>query len=288
MAIVGAVVVTALVTVLLTDGDDPATTPSPSASSTPAQPTTTPPASDPSRIEVERRVEVNGTTVTVDERYTVQQGAEVVLAPQTVAGEPTLQLQALRTVAQDGTEAAFTDPVTVSLGRSLATRGVYRLRYCPDIISLAWPSTASVTGADYAVDVVRSDEPLRTAAAICPAARSDAKQEQQLRATVKKSGPRTATLTLTWSGKRDLTVVAIGAPSGLPLDGVGRPCGSECVADVRPGRKSRVELRPVEGCPRPAAASDRLPLLLNTSGQRTVRWVSAPGLGRWFAGACSG
>jgi len=286
--VVVAVIATAVVTVALTSRDDT----SPTASPTPSSPSgqlssTATPASDPSLVEVDHHVEVNGTTVTVDERYTVRQGAEVVIAPRATGQGPTLQLRALRTVAEDGTEAPFADPVTVSLGRSLVLRGVYRLRYCPDVVPLAWPTTGAVTGEDFAVDVVRSDEPLRTVAAICPTARSDAKRELQLRASVAKSGPRTATLTLKWRGKHNLPVVAIGAPSGLPLDGAGRPCGSDCVAEVHHNRRSRLDLRPVEGCPRDAAATNRLPLLVGESRRPAVIWVNARGLGRWFASACS-
>ena len=239
------------------------------------------------RLELRRTVRVRGTTVTVDERYTVRQGTEVVLAPTKADPGPPLKEQGLRVVAQDGTEAPFTEPVALGAGRTLALRGLYQLQYCPDLVPLAWPSLAVVKELNFVIDVVRSDEPLRTAAAVCPSARSKATKQRGLGADLTRFGPRAATVRLTWKGRGALTVLALGAPSGLPLDGVGAPCGRDCVARVRPGRPARIEVRPVEGCPRASAASDRLPLLVGDEGPPRVVAVQVAKLGRWFTGACS-
>jgi hypothetical protein len=260
---------------------------SPTVASTPSvKPTPSAPVPERQRLDLQRSVRVRGTTVTVDERYTLRQGTEVVLAPANGDAGPTLRNQGLRVVAQDGTEAPFTEPVALGAGRTLALRGLYQLRYCPDLVPLAWPGLAVVKDRDFVVDVARSDEPLRTSAAVCPKARSKATQQGRLRGTVTTSGPRVATVRLARSGRGALTVRALGAPSGLPLDGVGPACGPDCVTRVRSGRPARVEVRPVEGCPRPSAATDRFPLLVQGSGRPTVVVVRVTGLGRWFARAC--
>ncbi len=264
---------------------DPLATPSVGSTPSP-QPTASAPVQERHRLDLQRSVRVRGTTVTVDERYTLRQGTEVVLAPATSDPGPTLKNQGLRVVAQDGTEAPFTEPVALGTGRTLVLRGLFQLRYCPDLVPLAWPGLATVREQDFVVDVARSDEPLRTVAALCPRASSKAAPQRPLRGGLTAAEPRVATVRLTSSGRSALTVRALGAPSGLPLDGVGPACGPDCVARVRPGRPARVEVRPVEGCPRPSAATDRFPLLVEGSGRPTVVVVRVAGLGRWFARAC--
>ncbi|MFZ0324509.1 MAG: hypothetical protein WAN48_10300 [Actinomycetes bacterium] len=288
LAVVAAVVVAAVGAAAVTASlvrDDPAPTPT----ATPPSPSPDRSSSSPqaaSQVEVRREVQVNGTTVTVDEQYTVASGDDIALAPRTASSDPALGVKALRTVAQDGTEAPFTEPVLVSTGRSLSVRGVYELRYCPDLVPLAWPTTTTVRGAAFTVDVVRSDEPLRNASAVCPRATSQAVDDPRLTVTRFAASGRSALVRLLWRGPKPALVRGVGAPGGFPLDGVGRGCGSGCVARLAPGVPTGIEVRPVDGCPMRASGSDRLPLLVEVGSSSRIVRVDAAGLGRWFARAC--
>lgn len=249
---------------------------------------TTQPSPAADAVSVTRTVNVHGTTVTVVEKYTASSAAQVVLAPARGTGQVTLLPLSLMQVAQDGSQTPFTAPITVPAGGNATLRGVYRLRYCPDLVPLAWPTTSTVSPSSAAVQVTRSDVPLRTAAAVCPGVPPSAVAAGGLRASGWKARGGVATLRLRWHGSGTLTIVAVGAPGGFPLQGVGRRCGSQCVTQVHSGSAASLQLRPVEQCPTSAQRSDGLPLLVRTGHRHTstVVAVSVPGLGRWFSNAC--
>lgn len=239
-------------------------------------------------VSVTRTVTVRGTTVTVLERYTASAGDPVVLTPGRSTGQATLLPLSLVSVAQDGSQTPFSSPVTIPAGGNASFRGVYRLRYCPDLVPVAWPVTATVSPSHTPVQVTRSDVPLREAAAVCPGVPPSAVAAGGLHASAWKPRSNVATLRLRWHGPGTLTVVAVGAPGGFPLQAVGRRCGAQCVTQVHPGATASLQLRPVENCPTSPQRSDGLPLLVRTgrTSASTVVAVSVPGLGRWFSGAC--
>ena len=239
-------------------------------------------------LALRRTVNVRGNTVTVDEQFEASASTPVVVAPRRSTADPALVPLSLRLVAQDGTEAPFDEPVTVNAGGSLTVRGLYRLRYCPDLVPLAWPSTVTVTTPGVPVDVVRSDEPLRNARAVCPGVPPESTAAPGLRVVAFSGSRAVATVRLVWTQRPRATLDAVGAPSGFPLDAVGPRCPGGCVAALVPGRRVAVQLRPVDGCPSSSQRSDGLPLLVSEAGggRPQVVSVSVKGLGRWFSTAC--
>ena len=263
----------------------PAGTTASSAATTPAT-TSSPPVTG--GLGLKRTVTVRGSVVTVVERYTATAASPVVLAPLTGSGDTTLRPLSLQLVAEDGTVSPFRAPVTVNADGSVTVRGQYRLRYCPDLVPLAWPTTSRVTTPGVPVDVVRSDEPLRTARAVCPGVPPQATAAPQLRVARFTGRAGEASVRLVWSGG-PVRLAAVGAPSGFPLSAVptaAERCGSDCLAPLRRGRPVTLTLRPVDGCPTRFQKSDGLPLLVERGGRTQVVSVSARGLGRWYVGAC--
>jgi hypothetical protein len=275
-----------------------------SASPAASGPTATPPAggtsststgAEPSSGPVEaglalrRTVTVRGSSVTVVERLSATSSQAVVVAPRPRSDDPGLVPLSLRQVAQDGTASAFDAPVTLPAGGNLRLRGSYRLRYCPDLVPATWPTTFRVTSRGVPVEVVRSDEPLNNARAICPGVPPSARAEPALRVASWDPGRAVARLRLAWRGSQRATLEAVGAPSGFPLDAAGRRCGPACVSLLVPGRRVVLQLRPVDGCPSRSQASDGLPLLVAPVGRGRapeVVSVTVRGLGRWFSSAC--
>lgn len=264
-----------------------------------AEPTTTStvterasPTESPVTLTGTRDVRVDGDVVTVVEDTTVADGDGVVVRPATHSTDPALQLTAVDVVAGDGTLTTFDSPVTLTSGRSLTVQGTYRLRDCPDLLPVDWPSPTEVVGRDWARTWTRSSEPLRTAPTLCKGKPSSAPMWRELSArlvtTAAGTVPGSVRIVLGWTGTPPLVVDDVGALSDLagdtvlsrsPLDGCP---DTGCIGTIR-GPGLVLEVRPVEACPDPAPRPDRLTLVVRPGDGRTrVVGVAVPGLGRWL------
>lgn len=293
--VVGAVVLVAVavgVTAWLgSRGDTPLSSPEPTATTTVTERATA--SAQPVTLTGTRDVRVSGEVVTVVEATTVDDGDGVVIGPAARSSDPALELTGVDVVAEDGTLSAFDAPVTLTAGRTITVQGTYRLRDCPDLLPVDWPSPTDVAGRGWSRTWTRSSEPLRTGPTLCKGKPSTAPALPALSARLSgpSSGtaPRSVRVVLRWSGHPPLVVDDVGALSDLAGDTVlarsplaGCPAAG-CIGTVHGEIGRVIEVRPVEACPDPAPRPDRLTLVVRTGhGRARVVAVSVPGLGRWL------
>jgi hypothetical protein len=204
--------------------------------------------------------------VTVVEVSRVVSDAGVVARPLRAA--PTgLQLVELRVTGQDGRSTPFTDPVDVGASGSLTVTARYRLVDCPDVLPALWPSPTAFPNA--LQTYVRLDQPLHTAAALCPEKRFRSSTSSGIKGEL-LDGPAVR-VQLSWNGGDTLSVSGIGSASGVAAVIVDRAaeCGSDpsCLAGLdavtEAGKTSTsvFSFKPADPCP-PGTDSDRLVLLV--------------------------
>lgn len=295
MAAVGAVALVALAvaaTAALTGRKDvPTASGPPTATATVTESPT--PTSAPAAVSGTRDIQVRGDVVTVVEELSVVDGSDVVLAPSRRSTDPALTLTDTRLLAEDGSSTAFDEPVTLGMDRTVTVQGTYRLRSCPDLLPVAWPSPTTVQGTGWSRTWTRTSEPLRTGPTLCPGEPSTARALPGLSARLSGNGgsgtPPAARVTLRWSGAAPLALDRVGALSDLAADVPGaRPDGGGCPRTGCLGplpRSSSLVLvvQPVEGCPDAAPRPDRLTLALRVAGGPSrVVVVDVPQLGRWL------
>lgn len=237
----------------------PATTAPSDSSSVSTSPSES--AATTSTVTTTRTVSVNGAIVTVEERSEVS-GGDSQAVP--VSGTPLgLTLVDLVTVADDGRSSAFDAPLSLSSSGSLTTRGRYRITDCPDLLPPAWPSPVEFEGSTQTY--LRVEEPLHTAHALCPDARSHAESLGGLSAVLDPgdngtaAGPGIPTVRLRWDGAQQLDIIDVGSASGVAALPVELGCDGDCVAELPPGGSATITLQPVDPCP-PATDDDTLTL----------------------------
>ena len=249
------VVVGALAFWLSSRDADPSVRPQPGESApTPSTSveTTTPSA----RVESERTVTVEGSVVTVEETSSVVDGGAARAIPPT--GAPVgLELLGVTVETADGRSTAFSSPVKLQASGSLTVVGRYRLTDCPDVIPTQWPSPSEFPDATRTYP--RLEEPLHTAYAICPGAKSKAKSLDTLSGALTDAA--TPTVRLKWSGTSALTIATIGAASGVAVLVTEPGCNGGCAAEISPGAEVTITMQPVDPCP-PATDDDTLTLKL--------------------------
>jgi hypothetical protein len=228
--------------------------------------TSDPPAAAAGAVETTRTTTVEGDVVMVEEVSRVVSDAAVVArpVPATPAG---LRLIALRITGQDGRSTAFTDPVDVGASGSLTVAARYRLDDCPDILPALWPSPTAFPNA--LQTYVRLDQPLHTAAALCPEKRFRSSTSSGIKGEL-LDGPAVR-VQLSWNGGDTLGVSGIGSASGVAAVIVDRAveCGSDpsclagldAVTDAGKTSTSTFSFKPADPCP-PGTDSDRLVLLV--------------------------
>jgi hypothetical protein len=261
------------------------------AAPTPAQ------VEEPVALDGTRTVRVRDEVVTVTETTTVAGGDAVVLAPARRSSDSALALSGVQLVAEDGTATAFTDPVTVTTGRTITVLGTYRMLSCPDLLPVTWPSPAVPRGGGWSRTWTRTSEPLRTADTLCPRAAPTARRLPGLSARLGGSAgpgdlPAVRVVVRRASdpaGTAPFVVRRIGALGGLAAEAPRistHACGAApCVLALRPGRSQALPVQVVESCPDTRPRSDRLTFVVGTgTGPRGPRlWaVDVPGLGRWL------
>jgi hypothetical protein len=230
--------------------------------------------------------------VTVLEAVTVTEGDAVSIAPALRSSEPALELTGVQVLAEDGTATSFTEAVTLSADRTLTVRATYRMRSCPDLLPVTWPSPMRVA-AEASRSWTRTSEPLRTAQTLCPKARAKAKPLRGLTARVATAvppgKPPEVRVVLRWRGSSRMVVNGVGALGGLAAEAVATnrpPCDrSGCSLSLAPGFAGPLRVQPVESCPDARPRGDRMTLLAWTSSRgKPARLVSVQvgGLGRWL------
>ena len=278
---------------MLSGGDPLAPSGAPVASG--PGPSATPVAEQaPAALTGTRTVRARGGVVTIVEEVTVSSGEGVSVAPARRSTDPALQLTGVQVLAEDGTATTFVDPVSLGAERTLRVRGSYRLRSCPDLLPVTWPSPMTVTGdPGWSRTWTRTSEPLRTGQTLCPKARATAGALAGLSARLvagKPPGnPPEVRLRLRWQGATRLVVQRVGSLGGLAAESPPAPSGAEgasgFVLVVPPGSSRPLRVQPVESCPNARPRSDRLTLLAWTDARgKPARLVAVgvPGLGRWL------
>jgi hypothetical protein len=206
-------------------------------------------------VTTTRVVLIDGDTLTVEERSEVSGGnTEATPVTSTPLG---LELVGLATLGSDGRTATFDGPVTLAPSGSLTVRSRYRVTDCPDLLPPAWPTPVDFVGSTRAY--VRVDEPLHTAAALCPGVRSRARSLTGLTGTVVAADAEVPTVRLRWEGPGTLEVASVGSASGVAALPVELGCGGSCVAELTPGGTASLTLQPIDPCP-PATDDDTLTL----------------------------
>ncbi len=215
------------------------------------------PSASTSVVESERVVTVNGATVTVEETSRVIDGAKARAVPPTSA--PTgLRLMDAGVVSADGRSTAFDSPVTLQRSGSLTVRARYRLTDCPDVLPTQWPSPSEFPGATRTYP--RLEEPLHTAYAICPDAKSRAGNIEGVSGRIITAS--VPTIKLTWTGSSPLNIATIGAASGVAVLAVEPGCDGRCVALLPANGDATIPLQPIDPCP-PANDNNDLTLVLD-------------------------
>jgi hypothetical protein len=260
---------TAMVTALQRD-TEPAVEDTPTE---PAQPTSR------AQLEATRLVTVSGSRVTVRETTQVADGGPVSVAPTNKQPAVGIEPGAVTVVGEDGSRQPFTEPVSLQTGRSITVQGSYRLSDCPDLLPTQWPSPIVVVPGDWTRTFTRVEGPQRTARALCPPKKSNAKQLRGLGGTMVVRG-RQPIVRLSWSKPRALTVRAVGSASGVAVSARGPRCRDGCVARAKPRSSVRIALRPLEACPiRGKSNLLTLRVSFSSGGPRTVG-LNVKGLGR--------
>jgi hypothetical protein len=283
-----AVALAVAATLLLSGGEAAAPTGSPP---TPA-PATPGPASSPAAPVVltgTRVVQARAGVVTIVDSVTVTDGEAVSVGPARRSRDPALVLTGVQLLAEDGTATTFRDPVSLGADRTLTVRGTYRLRACPDLLPVSWPSPMAVSGPEWSRTWTRTSEPLRTAQTLCPRARSRAPELPGLRARLvggdPPGDPPEVQVRLRWRGSGSLVVTGIGSAGGLAAAAPAAGEGGARLLTVPARASAALRLQPVESCPNARPRGDRLTLLTDPRTRRgpgRLVAVTVPGLGRWL------
>lgn len=278
---------------LVLTGGDPGAAPSAGATSSRSPTSTSSPEPTAVALTGTRSVRARGGVVTIVEKVTVSDGDGVSVAPARRSSDPALQLTGVQVLAQDGTATSFGEPVSLGAERTLTVRGTYRLRACPDLLPVTWPSPMTVAGSDWSRTWTRTSEPLRTAETLCPKARPRARPLPGLSARLvdgtPPGNPPEVRLRMRWRGATGLVIERVGSLGGLAAESPPATSGagdaSGLVLSVRPGTSQPLRVQPVESCPNARPRSNRLTLLAWTDARgKPARLVSVgvPGLGRWL------
>jgi hypothetical protein len=236
---------------------DPSVQPQPTHSA-PAPSTSSDPTGAAARVESERTVTIEGSVVTVEETSDVVGGGAARAIPPT--GAPVgLQLLGTTVKGADGRSTAFKSPVKLQASGTLTVVGRYRLTDCPDVLPTQWPSPSEFPDATRTYP--RLEEPLHTAYAICPGAKSKAKPLDGLSGTL--TDAHAASIRLKWSGSSHLTIATIGAASGVAVLVTEPGCNGGCAADIPADGEATITVQPVDPCP-PATDDDTLTLKLDS------------------------
>jgi len=235
-------------------------------------------------VEATRDTKVRGATVTVRESISLVGGADIRIAPENAKPAAGLEWRSSSLVNEDGTTPAFDAPLALTEGGNVTIVGTYRLTRCPDLLPTSWPTPVEIVGGNWERTFTRTQVPLRTARAICPKARSSAKELRGLSGAMLRS--RAAVVRLRWEGKSPLVIDVVGAASEVAILTRSSACKGDCVAQIKRNSTARLALRPVDRCAI-GGRSNQLTLQVTktqgssgaakTGGNRMVS-VSVPGL----------